>query len=81
MICEFLPLEYKKRLLRLATVDDLKKVGYTLRSAYNAKRLEIISDERCDRLIKVLGKKALPIVEEALHEFAKNVCGLRDVEA
>ena len=80
MICEFLPLEYKKRLLRLATVDDLIKVGYTLRSAYNAKRLEIISDERCDRLIEVLGKKALPIVEEALHEFVKNICRFREVE-
>jgi len=79
MICEFLPLEYKKRLLHLATVDELAKAGYTLRSAYNAKRLEIISDERCDKLVKILGKKALPIIEEALHQFIKNVCEFREV--
>jgi preprotein translocase subunit Sec63 len=79
MICEFLPLEYKKRLLQFATVDELVKAGYTLRSAYNAKRLEIISDERCDKLVKILGKKALPIIEEALNQFIKNVCEFREV--
>jgi len=72
-ICEFLPVEYKKRLLSMATVDDLQLAGYTYRSAYNAKRLEIISDERCDRLVEILGKRALPILKEALDEFSQLV--------
>ena len=77
MICEFLPIEYKRRLVRVATVDDLIAVGYTPKSAQNAKRLEVISDARCDQLIMVLGKKALPIIEEAFDKFADN---LRKVE-
>jgi hypothetical protein len=72
-ICEFLPVEYKKRLLSIANVDELQVAGYTYRSAYNAKRLEIISDERCDRLVEVLGKRALPILKEALDEFSQLV--------
>jgi hypothetical protein len=72
-ICEFLPVEYKKRLLSIANVDELQAAGYTYRSAYNAKRLEIISDERCDRLVEVLGKRALPILKEALDEFSQLV--------
>jgi hypothetical protein len=78
MICEFLPIEYKRRLVRTATVDDLIAVGYTPKSAQNAKRLEIISDARCDQLIMVLGKKALPIVEDALAEFVENVSKVKE---
>jgi hypothetical protein len=78
MICEFLPIEYKRRLVRSATVDDLTAVGYTPKSAQNAKRLEIISDARCDQLILVLGKKALPIIEDALAEFAENVSKVKE---
>jgi len=73
MICEFLPTEYKKRLLKIATTEDLISAGFTQGSAYNAKRLGIISDERCDRLVSVLGEKALPIIKEALREFEGHV--------
>jgi len=72
-ICEFLPVEYKKRLLNMANVNELQLAGYTYRSAYNAKRLEIISDERCDRLVEIMGKRALPILKEALDEFRQLV--------
>jgi hypothetical protein len=78
MICEFLPIEYKRRLVRTATVDDLIAVGYTPKSAQNAKRLEVISDARCDQLIMVLGKKALPIVEEAFDKFADNLSKVKE---
>jgi len=72
-ICKFLPRSYKRRLLNMATIDDLQRAGYTYRSAYNAKRLEIISDGRCDRLIEVLGKRAVPVLREALDEFSQLV--------
>jgi len=71
MICEFLPSEYKRRLLHLATVDELVEAGYTPESAHIAKSLGIISNERCDKLVKILGNKALPIIEEARHQFIK----------
>jgi hypothetical protein len=73
MICEFLPTEYKRRLLKMATTEELIEAGFTLGSAYNARRLGIISDERCDRLVTILGKRALPIIKEALKEFEENV--------
>jgi hypothetical protein len=78
MICEFLPIEYKRRLVRVATVDDLIAVGYTPKSAQNAKRLEVISDARCDQLIMVLGKKALPIIEEAFDKFVDNLSKVKE---
>ena len=77
MVCEFLPKEYKKRLLEVAEVEDLEEIGYTRRGAYNAKREGIISDERCERLVEVLGERALPVVEEALREFERQVGELR----
>ncbi|ACR40774.1 hypothetical protein [Saccharolobus islandicus] len=73
MICEFLPVEYKKRLLEIATIDDLIAVGYTKKSAYQAKEKGIISDEKCEKLVYILGKKAFLILEEALYEFTDNI--------
>ena len=75
-ICEFLPREYKRRLLETASVDDLVAIGYARGSAYNAKALGIISDICCDNLVLRLGKRALPIVKEALDTFAQHVSEL-----
>jgi hypothetical protein len=73
MVCEFLSKEYKKRLMRIAEVKDLMSIGYTKKSAYNSRLAGIISDERCEKLVRVLGERALPIIEEALHEFERQV--------
>jgi len=75
MVCEFLPPKYKKQLLEIATIDDLtnEEVGYTKGGAYKAKEKGVISDERCEKLIAVLGEKARPILIEALKEFASQV--------
>jgi len=75
-ICEFLPREYKRRLLETASVDDLTAIGYARGSAYNAKALGIISDVCCDNLVLRLGKRALPIIKEALNTFAQRVTEL-----
>jgi len=74
-ICKFLPPKYKKMLLELATIDDLtnEEVGYTKYGAYKAKQKGVISDERCECLLKVLGDKARPILIQALREFASQL--------
>jgi hypothetical protein len=71
MVCEFLSKEYKSKLMRIAEVKDLMSIGYTKKSAYNSRLAGIISDERCEKLVHVLGERALPIIEEALHEFER----------
>ena len=76
MVCEFLPPEFKKKLLDIATVDDLVSVGFSKHSAYNTKREGIISDERCEKLLQVLGKSAFPVLQEAFQSFAE---GLRSL--
>jgi len=75
MVCEFLPPKYKKMLLEIATIDDLtnEEVGYTKTGAYKAKEKGVISDERCEKLVQVLGDKARPVLIEALREFASQV--------
>jgi hypothetical protein len=73
MVCEFLSKEYKKRLMKIAEVKDLMSIGYTRKSAYNSRLVGIISDERCEKLVHVLGERAIPILEEALHEFESQV--------
>jgi hypothetical protein len=73
MVCEFLSKEYKSKLMRIAEVKDLMSIGYTRKSAYNSRLAGIISDERCEKLVHVLGERALPIIEEALHEFERQV--------
>jgi hypothetical protein len=73
MVCEFLPIEYKRRLLEIAAIDDLMSSGFTKAGAYKAKEKGVLSDERCEKLIEVLGEKARPILVEALKEFALQV--------
>jgi len=77
-ICEFLPVEFKKRLLSMASIENLTNIGYTQRSAYNAKRLGIISDECCNFLVLELGQKALPIIKDALNVFVQTVQNLEN---
>jgi len=73
MVCEFLPVKYKQQLLEIATVDDLIASGFTKGGAYKAKEKGVLSDERCEKLIEVLGDKARPILLEALKEFASQL--------
>jgi hypothetical protein len=76
MVCEFLTPAFKKKLLEIAEIKDLRAAGYTKKGAYNAKETGMMSDERCERLVHVLGEKALPIIEEALREFGQQVAKL-----
>jgi len=71
-ICKFLPVQYKRKLLEIATIDDLTSevVGYTKPGAYKAKEKGVISDKMCECLLQVLGDKARPILLQALQEFA-----------
>jgi hypothetical protein len=75
MVCEFLPVKYKQMLLEIASIDDLTndKVGFTKAGAYKAKERGVISDKKCEELVKVLGEKARPILVEALKEFASQL--------
>ena len=73
MVCEFLSVKYKQQLLEIATVDELMKSGFTKAGAYKAKEKGVLSDERCEKLIEVLGEKARPILLQALLEFASQL--------
>ncbi len=69
MVCEFLSTEYKRKLLEIATVDELMKSGFeTKAGAYKAKEKGVISDEKCEKLVEVLGEKARPVLIEALKD-------------
>jgi hypothetical protein len=70
MVCEFLPPEFKKMLIEIATVNDLMNVGYSKSGAYKAKERGIISDEKCEKLVQVLGDRARLIIIDALKIFA-----------
>ena len=74
-ICKFLPPEYKEKLLEIASIDDLTsdEVGFSKAGAYKAKETGVISDERCEQLVKILGDKARPVLIQALQEFANNL--------
>jgi hypothetical protein len=73
MVCEFLPIEHKKMLIAIATVDDLMRAGYSKSGAYKAKERGVISDEKCEKLVEVLGNRARPIIVDALKEFASQI--------
>jgi len=73
MVCEFLPVECKRRLLQIATVEELQKVGYTKRTAYQAKEKGVLSDDRCEELVRILGRRAKRVLKEALEEFENEV--------
>ena len=70
MVCEFLPVEYKKMLIAIATIDDLIEAGYSKAGAYKAKERGVISDEKCEKLVEVLGDKAREVFIDALKLFA-----------
>jgi len=70
MVCEFLPPDFKKTLIEIATVNDLMNVGYSKSGAYKAKERGVISDEKCERLVEILGDRARPVVLDALKIFA-----------
>ena len=70
MVCEFLPVEYKKMLITIATIDDLIEAGYSKAGAYKAKERGVMSDEKCEKLIEVLGDKAREVLIDALKLFA-----------
>ena len=73
MVCEFLPQSLKRKLLEIATVEDLVGAGFSKRGAYNAKKAEVISDERCEKLVHVMGDRALPVVREAFSWFKEEL--------
>ena len=73
MVCEFLPTDYKKMLIAVATIDELMKAGYSKAGAYKAKERGVISDEKCEALIQMLGDRARSIVVDALKLFAIQV--------
>ena len=70
MVCEFLPIEHKKTLITIATIDDLIRAGYTKAGAYKAKERGVMSDEKCEKLVEVLGNKARDVLIDALRLFA-----------
>jgi hypothetical protein len=57
-------------LIAIATVDDLMRAGYTKSGAYKAKEWGVISDEKCEKLVQVLGNRANDVLIQALREFA-----------
>ncbi len=73
MVCEFLPIEHKKMLITIATIDDLMKAGYSKAGAYKAKERGVISDEKCEALIQILGDRARDVLIDALRLFAIQV--------
>jgi hypothetical protein len=70
MVCEFLPKDYKKMLIEIATIKDLIDAGYSRAGAYKAKERFIISDEKCEKLVEILGDRARDILIDALKQFA-----------
>jgi hypothetical protein len=70
MVCEFLPIDYKKMLIAIATIDELMEAGYSKPGAYKAKERGVISDEKCEKLVEILGNRARPIITDALKLFA-----------
>jgi hypothetical protein len=73
MVCEFLPKDYKKMLIEIATIGELMDAGYTKAGAYKAKERGVISDKMCEKLVEVLGDRARPIIVDALKMFAIQV--------
>ena len=70
MVCEFLPVEHKKMLITIATINDLMEAGYSKAGAYKAKERGVMSDEKCEKLIEVLGDRAREVLIDALKLFA-----------
>jgi len=73
MVCEFLPTDYKKMLIAIVTIDELMRAGYSKSGAYKAKERGVISDEKCEALIQILGNRARDVLIDALKIFAIQV--------
>ena len=73
MVCEFLPTDYKKMLIAIVTIDELMRAGYSKSGAYKAKERGVISDEKCEALIQILGDRARDVLIDALKIFAIQV--------
>jgi len=58
MVCEFLPPDFKKKLVEIATINDLMNAGYSKMGAYKAKEKGVMSDEKCEKLVDLLGDRA-----------------------
>jgi hypothetical protein len=57
----------------IATIDDLIKAGYSKAGAYKAKERGVISDEKCEKLVEILGDRVRSIIVDALKLFAIQV--------
>lgn len=73
MVCEFLPREYKEKLVDIATLEDLLEAGYSPTSVYKMKQKKAISDEKCEKLVEILGDRARPVILDAFQAFAKEL--------
>lgn len=69
MVCEFLPQKYKEKLVEIASSEELVSAGYSPNSVYKIKEKKVISDEKCEKLVQVLGDRAKSMLIEALNEF------------
>nr|CAC15847.1 hypothetical protein [Sulfolobus islandicus] len=76
VVCEFLPREFKEKLVEIATLEDLAQAGYSQNSIYKIKEKKIISDEKCEKLVQVLGDRVKNVLVEALNEFATQLIKL-----
>ena len=77
MVCEFLNQFYRSKLVEIATVEELESVGYARKSARRIKRTKLISVEKCEKLVKVLGDRASPVLVEALRDFIRQYLQLK----
>ena len=73
MVCEFLPPDFKKKLVEIATINDLMNAGYSKMGAYKAKEKGVMSDEKCEKLVDLLGDRAWGVFVEALIKFASEL--------
>jgi len=60
-------------LITIATIDELMRAGYSKSGAYKAKERGVISDEKCEALIQILGNRARDVLIDALKIFAIQV--------
>jgi len=60
-------------LIAIATIDELMEAGYSKAGAYKAKERGVISDEKCEVLIQILGDRAREVLIGALKLFAIEV--------
>ena len=57
-------------LITIATINELIEAGYSKAGAYKAKERGVMSDEKCEALIQILGDRAREVLIAALKLFA-----------